>query len=463
MYTLNQYDSEYRIAIKEDNRLFKFVCTLDSQEIPNDSYTGFSLEYDLINGSEEYTIGNLAATKLNITFSSDIPVQEGSVIKLDAYLEVIDQVTTNKEWAHVPLGIYTVHTITEKKISNIIVAYDAFYNESLCREYDSRLKYDSTSKTISIKSILDELSTRYLNGLQFYDNELYEMQLPRPLIVTEKILLDNGKYEVVETDSMKACLSFTVGQTLGYIASYLGGNFIIDGTNTVKLIKYPETAKFSYPNNKYNINSSGKVEYKINRIDCSTYEGNIISVGVDSEDSALVIENPFIYKPRLEELLNEITTISYNPVNFKVMGDPTTQLGDVVRLEPYNGGNAVTTPIIRMTMRFSGGVVTDMESVCKAIQDKTIEYKGTLTQKVESLSSTVSSVGSDLERINDSINKLLTVKEYVDQMNEYINTLPSEVNYSRKVQYELLLDKILKADAEFDSRYTAVISNKYLV
>jgi hypothetical protein len=145
------------------------------------------------------------------------------------------------------------------------------------------------------------------------------------------------------------------------------------------------------------------------------------------------------------------------------MGDPTTQLGDVVRLEPYNTGNAVTTPIIRMTMRFSGGVVTDMESVCKAIQDKTIEYKGTLTQKVESLSSTVSSVGSDLERINDSINKLLTVKEYVDQMNDYINTLPSEVNYSRKVQYELLLDKILKADAEFDSRYTAVISNKYLV
>ena len=48
---------------------------------------------------------------------------------------------------------------------------------------------------------------------------------------------NNGKYEEVETDSKQVCLGMSVGEALSNIAAFLGGNFIIDGDNNIKLVK----------------------------------------------------------------------------------------------------------------------------------------------------------------------------------------------------------------------------------
>ena len=74
----------------------------------------------------------------------------------------------------------------------------------------------------------------------------------------------------------------------------------------------------------------------------------------------------------------------------------------------------------------------------------------------------MTSVSTEIDRIRDSLDKLSNVKDYVDQMDLFVGSLSTELSYSKKYQYELLLDKIMASDSDFNSRYTAVISNKYL-
>lgn len=465
MYTLEQYDNLYREFITKDSREFKYKCIVDDKTLDNYQLSTFSIESNLINEGNEYSIGNLASKRLDAIISADVNIEEGSKIVLACSLKVIDNDV--ERWLELPLGSFTVHTVNTKKISKTIVAYDNLYAEILTRKYSSNLTYSATDKTIEIGTVLRELcSTRYID-VEYYDNDLYSKSIKRPLVVNEKILRDDGKYEVVESDSDKVCLGMTVGQTLGYIASYLGGNFIIDGDNKLKLVKCDTNNVIAtYNDNKFNLNSRGKSTYNLERIDCTTHEGNVISVGSGDEKTAMKIENPFLDDSRIFEILQELKTISYNSINIKTWGDPTIQPGDVIRIYLRNTSSSevetIKIPVMRIRLQFSGGCFNEVEAMCLTASEKKYEYKGTLATKIDDMSSTVTSVSTEIDRIRDSLDKLSNVKDYVDQMDLFVGSLSTELSYSKKYQYELLLDKIMASDSDFNSRYTAVISNKYL-
>lgn len=465
MYTLEQYDNLYREFIVKNSREFKYKCIVDDVLLEDYQLSNFSIESDLVSEGNEFSIGNLVSKKLDIILSADVDIQEGSKMILSCSIKVIDN--DIERWLEIPLGKFTVHTIATKKISKTIVAYDDLYAEILTRKYSSNLNYNTSTKTIKIEEVLKEIcSTRYLN-IEYYANELYSKTIKRPQVVNEKIYRNDGKFEVVESDSNQVCLGMTIGQALGYIASYLGGNFFIDGDNKLKLLKCDTSNVIaSYNDNKFNLNNRGTSSYNLERIDCTTHEGNVITVGSGEVATSMKVENPFLDEARLFELLKELKTITYNSMNIKLWGDPTIQPGDVIRVYLKNNasGNVDTIkiPVMRLRLAFSGGCFNEIESKCVAAAEKSYEYKGTLASKVDDMSKTVSSVSSELDRINDSLVKLADVQDYVDQMDTFIGTLSTELSYSKKYQYELLLDKIMTSDTEFNSRYTAVISNKYL-
>ena len=454
----SQYQTYYKDYIDRDIREFKLDCRILGKTISQSEIASISIEYDLISGAEEYTIGNLAAAKLTMVISSSIQVFETNSIDLTVNLKARDKYGA-EVWIPVPLGKFYVFEVSSTKLSRTITAYDDLYKTALERIYNSELEYPTT-----VYKILDEICPK-LNIL--YDSNIPNETIERPEVVTETVL-NNGKYEVVVSESNVVCLGMKVGQTLMYIASYLNGNFIVDGDRRLKLIKYPTGVAKRLDSTKYATPTVGLASYNMNQIDCTTYQGNVISVGYDENSSCMALENPFMDRARLLTILDELNNIKYYQSRVKLKGDPTLQLGDLIEIKHVGSdGRVLDTqqiPILRMTFSYTGGCTNEIEAPCKAETEKSINYKGTLSSRVDSLENTVTNIESDLKtnlELYDSINTLKTVKDNVDDMNTFVKN-NTTISDNQLNQFRSILEKINISNDAFEDEYNEIYNNKYL-
>ena len=455
MYQVSSnYVDYYKDFINRNVREFKLECNIASES----EISSISIDYDLLSGADEYTIGNLASAKLTMVVSSSIQVFETNEIKLTIKLKTED-VYGNIYWVPVPLGRFYVFEVSSTKLSKRITAYDDLYKKELETEYASVLTYPTTTH-----AILDELCG--LLNIGYYSSNIPIETINRPPLVNEIIKREDGKFEVVESDSDQVCLGMTAGQALGYIASYLGGNFIVDGDSKLKLIKYPTQVTKSYDYTKFGEQTTGIASYDISGLNCLIYEGNTISVGSNDAEKVIAFDNPFMDRTRLLGILADIEKITYSTSKARLKGDPTLQLGDLIETYELNNlGYAInkrTTPILRMTFSYTGGCTNTIEAPCKAVAEKTINYKGTVSSRLDVLENTVTAANSEIDKINSALSSLNTVKDNMDDMNAFIVTSPTEINASKFNQYNLILQQLLKSDTDFESKYLVVYNNKYL-
>lgn len=455
------YSGYYKDYIDRDKREFKLECSISSGSnivnIPESKISSFTIDYDLLSASEEYTIGNLASGKLTMTVSSDVLVFETNTITLTIKLKAQDVYGT-EIWIPIPLGRFHVFEVSSAQLSKTISAYDDLYKKELETEYASILVYPTT-----IHSILDELCG--VLDISYYSNIPNET-VNRPPIVNEIIKRDDGKFEIIESDSDQVCLGMTIGQALGYLASYLGGNFIVDGDCKLKLIKYPTQVAKSYDYTKFGEQTTGEASYNILRLNCLIYEGNTISVGSNDVEKSITFDNPFMDRTRLLGILADIEEIDYNTSKVRLKGDPTLQLGDLIETYELNDlGYAINrrvTPILRMIFSYTGGCTNTIEAPCKTAVEKTINYKGTVSSRLDVLENTVTTTNSEIDKINSALSSLKTVKDNMDDMNVFVTTSPTEISTSKFNQYNLLLQQLLASDTDFESKYLIVYNNKYL-
>ena len=233
----SQYARYYKDYIDKNVREFQLVCTINNKEIPESQISSINIDYDLLSGEEEYTIGNLASAKLTMVVSSDVLVFSTNEINLTVKLKAQDN-NSNIIWIPVPIGRFHVFNVSSTNLSRTITAYDDLYKTELESEYISKLEYPQ-----NIHDILDEICG--ILDISF-STAIPNHIINRPPIVNEIIKRDDGKLEIIESDSDRVCLGMTVGQALGYIASYLGGNFIVDGDARLKLINFPTSVSKSY-------------------------------------------------------------------------------------------------------------------------------------------------------------------------------------------------------------------------
>ena len=447
------YLNYYEDYIDRDIREFKLECDI-AEEV---DIASIMIEHDLLKGSDSYTIGNLAAAKLTMKVSSNVNAYESQEINLTVKLKARDVYGT-EIWIPVPLGRFYVFTVTSTKLSKTIVAYDDLYKIPLERTYVSKLEYPTTTH-----KILSELCT--ILNIGFNTDNIPDMIIKRPAIVTETIMNENGQYEVIESDSNQVGLGMKRGQVLMYLASFLGGNFIVDADHNLKLIKYTKSITKSYDFSKYEPPTQSVATCRINRIDCTVSKNNVISVGSTDDDKMIEIENPFLDRDRLLDILTELEEIEYDQFLVRLKGDPRLQLGDLIETYEINGGritNIHDTPILRMKFSYTGGCTNEIESPCNAITEKSINYKGTLTSRLDSLENTVSSSQTEISRINNSLSALKTFKDNVDDMNSLILTLPTDLTVSNLNKHSMIYDDVLASDISFESKYDAVYNNRFL-
>jgi hypothetical protein len=464
MYQIpSAYLSYYRDFINRNARQFKLECTIKSNtstvEISESDIASFSIDYDLLSGDEEYTVGNLASSKLTMTVSSKILIFETNVINLTIKLRAED-VHQREIWIPVPVGRFYVSNVSSTTLSKTIEAYDDLYKAELEHSYNSKLQYPTT-----VHQMIKELCA--VLNIGYDESSIPNDTIIRPSVVVDVIENSEGKYEVVETDSNQVCLGLKVGQSLSCIAAYLGGNFFLDGDLKLKFVKYPSSIAKSYDFTKFAMPTYGSAMYSMKRMTCTGYTDNVIEAKIDNDaGSAMVLSSPFINKARLMQLLDELSNISYRQANVRVKGDPTLQVGDLIELYEISDSGAIVNrtqvPILRMTFNYSGGCTNTIDSPCKTNTEKSINYKGTISSRLDGLENTVNSTSSEVEKLNNSLVALNTIKDTIDTMDLFINSLPTELNDNKLSQYNLILSQIEQSDADFEKEYKLVYGSKYL-
>jgi hypothetical protein len=460
MYKLpSRYDTYYKNYINRDSREFEIECAIEGNIVDISDISSIYIDHDLISGAEEYTIGNLATAKLSITVASRVSINEGDRIDLTIFL-----VTEEKDAygqiikIPVPMGRFYAFNINSTKLSKTIEAYDDLYKAELEEEYNSNYTYLSTG----VREILEELC-----GILSItcSPDIPNSGLPRPTYVPHYVLSEDGKYIEMESDSNQVCFGMNVGQALSYIAAYLGGNFIVDGNRQLKLVKIStksiDAAK-TYLANEYASPSYGETSYLINTVHCTISTKEVISVGENSSAS-YTFENPFyISRDQVSSLLNTLKGISYKPVKVKAKGDITLQPGDLIGITPVGVGETIYFPALRLRFSFTGGCSVEIEAVCKTKSEKSIDYKGTITSRIDSLETTVSKVTNEVDELSKSLKTLSTVKEDIDNMDRLIDSISNDVSSDRLYTYNQLLRRIIENDSKFYEEYESVLNNKYL-
>ena len=451
----NRYEAYYKDYINRDVREFRLDCKILGKTISQSDIASVKIEYDLLSGAEEYTIGNLAAAKLTLVVSNKIAIYETNAIDLTISLKIVEPMF-GEYWVPVNLGRFYVFDVSTTSLSRTITAYDDLYKTALENIYNSELEYP-----ISVHKILDEICPKL--GIS-YDSNIPNDTIERPETVTE-VVYDKGKYVTVVSESNQVCLGMKLGQALMYIASYLNGNFMVDGDRCLKLITYPDSISKSLDSTKYAVPTTSLAYYNMNQIDCTVYQGNVISVGYDENSSCMVLENPFMDKARLLKILSKLNSIKYYQSKVKIKGDPTLQLGDLVEIKNIRSdGSIIDTqqiPILRMTFNYTGGCTNEIEAPCKPVAEKNINYKGTISSRVDNLESSVSNIQSTTQEIYESLGSLKTVKDNVDDMNIFIknNTAISDEKFNR---FQSILTKIEESNEAFEDEYNEIYNNKHL-
>lgn len=457
------YVNYYKDFINRNVRQFKLECTIKSStgttNIPESEISSFSIEYDLLSGAEEYIIGNLVSGKLTMTVSNKVLAFETNTITLTVKLRAED-VQGNVMWIPIPLGRFYVFNVSSTTLTKTIDAYDDLYKVELEQKFNSGLTYPTTTH-----QVISELCS--ILNIGYDEASIPNEDIKRPSVVTDTVENDEGKFEVVETNSNQVCFGLKVGKALSCIAAYLGGNFIVDGDLKLKFIKYPSVTTKSYDFTKFAMPTYGSAIYNVKRMVCTGYTDKAIEVKIDNnKGTAMTLNSPFIDKSKLLQLLNELGNISYRQAKVKVKGDPTLQLGDLIELYEISDSGVVTNrmqiPILRMNFHYSGGCSNEIESPCKVDTEKTINYKGTISARLDSLEGTVTSTSSEVEKINNSLIALASIKDSIDTMDLFIDGLSTELTDNKISQYNLILSQIEQSDEDFEKQYNIIYSSKYL-
>lgn len=458
MYKIQTYSEYYKDFVNRAGREFRLQCTVDNESVPQSSISSLQIDHDLVSGSEDYTVGNLAAAKLSITFDNSVSIKEGSWIKLEIELKTILN-TGQTYWINVPLGTFYVFEIKKTALSQKIEAYDKLYQRKLEDQYNSKLEYPTNTL-----KIIDELCSKLGIGRDYLSG-IPELVVVRPAIVNDLKLNDNGKYEVVETDSNQVGFGLTVGAMLSYMASYLGGNFILENHSRLKLVSV-DVSNIDKTNrlSDYATPTIGDASYDIRCIQCTASTEDILSYGEGEEYQTMVLSNPFFDDQRVSELYSIISNIKYKPVNVRIKGDPTIQLGDTIRLQDVPHYGTIDFPVLKMKFRYSGGCKLEVESVCRTESEKAINYKGSISNRVDTLETTVSKTSTEIEKLNNSIRLLNRLSDRMDGISIFIDKHQSTgtLNEITLDQYEILLTEIEKSRAEFNDKYSLVYNHKYL-
>ncbi|SHF16146.1 hypothetical protein [Caloramator proteoclasticus] len=346
MYNISQL---FKDLCDSNNREFEMKLIVNDEiEIDDSKIFDLEIENSIIAG-ETYTIGNCIASKLvvEVLEVEDIPLKA----KVIPYLRIKDSEQTS-EWLQ--LGIFYIEEKRKTQNRFVYTCYDAlFYSD---KKYISQ----KTLPTTTIE-ILNEIKT---------------------LLGIEADISNVNSYPI------NYHIDGTIREALSEIATMNAGNFIIDNQGVLRLIKLPayntDSIK-SFTGSDY-IN----IQYKNECAEFSklifTKDSVEYTKGEGTEEKTFnATGREYFINNQFETILNNIyssiSLIKYTPISAIVKAYPYLQVGDKIKIVDYKTNEEIDTYIMRIILRYSGGLSMQVESKFKT--NEKVQNTGSIIKRAE--------------------------------------------------------------------------------
>ena len=348
--------------VRDDNRQLSYRIRMNEKEVPLKQIMS-NLTITTDGGFEEYSIGYALTSILEFTTSKELSLVGASIVDIEVGLGLDQQ-----EVVWTSFQRFYVYDTTVEGLNRKVKCYDYMYRLANTGYFPSA-NYTTTQEVC--RDMSKQLNLAFTGAVN--------------------VAIDSSGLE-----------GRTYKEVLGYLASAMGKNVRISRTNRIEFFGLSETG-LSFGPGEYWTPTTNDSNYSITCLEVhygeqSTNEdGGVTDPGYYrvgtycSDANTLVITNPLLKGKQdvATTVLNEIKDLSYSrfDTSYKV-ADYRLEVGDMVSF--LINGVKIKVPILytKYTLIYNN-VNLEIQSPTKSEEKKEHNFKGTLTQKVESLHANV--------------------------------------------------------------------------
>ena len=319
-------------------------------------------------GSEDFTVGRFLVPTAKIKLHEDVSIKTGDIVKI-----YIDDVI---------YGTYEPYEITSGIMSRDITLYAMPY-------FELTKTYIPTGEDYTTRSLLLEMQTN--------------------------IGFTVANFDSLSVVDMKGVVADTGANLLQAISMLLGANVVINSNGEIEFISIGSSTVHEIAQSQItSITKADTIDYLITRIigKLSDSDENPIVVGTQANSfNDLSIINPYLTESICTSILG--TLPNYTGFDLTIFDSPSFKPLDRVKFT-YKG-TEYTIPVMNLTLTFSvGGLVAKVQSCVSTAQDKTNNYKGSFTSKLEVMRNVQSELNTKIEVVDGRVSSLITRTDVIE-------------------------------------------------
>lgn len=313
---------------------------------------------EAVSASDGISMGSAIASKLVMKIKMpDLPILlTGNSVRPEMSCYGID------EW--VSLGkFYITEAVSNDDFETTftITAYDAFSKtESV---YIPRINMPNTAAEV-LTDIAEQCGfpisevPEPLHDI-LISQELADLSAAGVLSFPNGANVENGALVIGEfVSTSKDVNSYTCRQYIGYFAGLLGKNARFDRNGDLIFTWYSDSGYKIYRTHQYlgGCKRLTDQDYTVHSITSGSSGAEIVA----GSGVGISFENPFMTQSILDNILSNIGTITYTPMQVKWRGNPAIEAGDIIAVEDSTG-NMCTAYVMEQTIRVSGGLYAEIK------------------------------------------------------------------------------------------------------
>lgn len=232
-----------------------------------------------------------------------------------------------------------------------------------------------------VDRMISKMETPYFSELTFPTTDIVML---KEICTQVGISLDNEN-SLISHAITNNLQGYTKREIIAYLSQLQGKNAIINSEGNLELIWYTPT-NYVVDDDKIYMDRADEInsetDYVIEYIKCNvtTSEG-IIEIQSGDGLNGVTISNPFMTQAILDEVFASIGGFSFRPVEFDFYGDFRLEVGDVITLSTY--GQTYNVPIMQLTQKSDGGVITSVTSIAETETENNINLKSPNTKEMD--------------------------------------------------------------------------------
>ena len=345
----------------------KWIDEVNSFVIPNsDILDKFEFITDM--GTSDFTLGKLIVPTIKTKFHNDVEIKIGDVVTV--YID------------GTKYGTYEPYEIKQQNLYREVTLYS--------------MPYFALSKTFQPSTT--NYTTRSL---------LLEMQnaIGFKVVSFQDIV-------AIDMNDVKADTGINLLQA---IAMLLGTNITINAHGEIMFTDITTSTVYEIsPSDITAITKSDTTDYLITRIigKLSDSDENPIIVGTNGNSwNDLTLVSPYLTESVCTSILSKLP--NYTGFDLTIFNSPLLKPLDKVKFTYKN--TEYTIPVMNMTITFgNSGLVARVQSCVSNANDKSSNYKGSLTTKLDVLNNVTSELNTKVEVVDGRVSSLITKTDTIE-------------------------------------------------